>query len=316
MTDIKRQLEQVVKNVKDEVKAEIEVIDKRVETVLGRLEQNEKLVEDLRINVTKQTQVTKDINLDLIEFNKMMQIMGEKVVDLEARGRRNNLILHGIPEERDEDCLITADRFFRENCKLAGSIPIQRAHRLGGGCIQRRPGPRPLIVLFVDYRDKENVKQSRRNLPASMQVTDDIPWEVRMARKELQDESRELFDRGQRPYIAYPARLICNGREIRRVTPRFTPQPRHGLSNQQHHGFGRQNNGSYNRSSNTGASTQRQQQIGIDTNRQPHVAMTENGARGPIPTSGIGQVAPPTPGVTASSGHAVGESRVAGSSPP
>ena len=66
--------------------------------------------------------------------------------------------------------------------------------------------------------------KNKRNLPRHIYVTDDLPREVRDARKQLQAEASEYHARGYRVSIAYPARLIVNGSEVRHVVPKYIPQ--------------------------------------------------------------------------------------------
>ena len=101
-----------------------------------------------------QAGINEEVGRDLEHFNRMMEKMGEKIIDLEARGRRNNGVFHGVPEELNEDSDKLAERICKEYCKT--DIRVQRAHRLGAS---HRGKIRPLIVLFLDYQDKELVKK-------------------------------------------------------------------------------------------------------------------------------------------------------------
>ena len=161
-TDMNDRLDSVVQNVKEEVKSELEEMnkkfDKKVDKMLDRLENNEKAVEDLRVEVGKQTTVTQHMGSDLSAFNTILEAMGEKIIDQDARSKRNNMIIHGIPESEPDPrkCENLVLGFFRDQCGLSGQINVQRAHRLGG---DPRRGPRPVIVLFLDYKDKERSNQ-------------------------------------------------------------------------------------------------------------------------------------------------------------
>ena len=217
-------VESVVQNVKIEVKSEVENINGRVDKFMDRLENSERMIEELSLRMTNQEVVTRNMSSDISSRNKIIEMLGDKIVDLEARGRRNNAIVQGIPEQQGEITELVVERWCREYCKITDTVNIQRAHRLGD---HRRAGPRPIIVLFGDYRDKEKVKKAKTVLPSSMHVSDDLPYAVRLARRELQAEAKEYFDKGYRTHIAYPARLIANGREIRRVEPKFVSEQQH-----------------------------------------------------------------------------------------
>ena len=239
---------------------------------------------------------------DIVNCNNMMAMLEEKIVDLEARGRRGNLIIHGIPEgESGPECKRMVQGFFRDQLKLGGAIPVQRAHRLG---TDQRRGPRPVIVLFVDYSDKERVKEARKMLPTGIFMTDDFAWEVRMARKDLQAEAKERQENGQRAWVAYPARLIVNGQEVRRITPRYAPRQRPYVQ-QQNNGASQHSRGGSDRPD---RGSGQQQMMEIDDGRQPRADSAVVGLPGPFPVgshgasrdaaSGVSQGRGPAPGGT------------------
>ena len=52
-------------------------------------------------------------------------------------------------------------------------------------------------------------------------MTEDMPLEVRQARRELAGDVKAAQDRKQKVWIVYPARLFIEGQEIRSVQLRF-----------------------------------------------------------------------------------------------
>lgn len=140
--------------------------------------------------------------------------MEDKMVDLEARSRRNNLIFHGIEEANKEDCRKTAYDAIEIGCEMdPRGIRIERAHRIG----RRRPNatkPRPLIVRFLDFHDKENVKDCRRNLPPNIHVSDDYPYSVREMRRRRMPELIAAKNNGKQAFLRYPATLIVDGQVV------------------------------------------------------------------------------------------------------
>ena len=140
------------------------------------------------------------------------------MIDQEARGRRNNLLIHGLKESEGEDCVSKAKDFFRTECRVNTEVIIERAHRIGGR--RQTPGkPRPLIVRFLDYNHRQLVKEGRQHLQTGYGISDDLPREVREARKELYQEVRDAKALGKEAWISYPARLYIDGTLIRSVKP-------------------------------------------------------------------------------------------------
>ena len=88
-----------------------------------------------------------------------------KTIDHEARGRRNNLLFHGIPEVYREYCAQMSHNFMRDKLKLLHTVTIERAHRIG----PREAGKnRPLIAKFLDFNQR--MSKARKNLPQRSDV--------------------------------------------------------------------------------------------------------------------------------------------------
>ena len=72
--------------------------------------------------------------------------------------------------------------------------------------------PRPIIVCFSDFHVKESIRTKRhQTIRASLSISEDLPIEIRNARKSLSGLFKELKDQGHRVGFAYPCRLIKNG---------------------------------------------------------------------------------------------------------
>ena len=162
-------------------------------------------------------------------FNDL-NTMKTKLVDYEARSRRKNIIAHGIDEYSKESpsmSLETAYELVELGCDIdPRGIKIERAHRLGR---YRRDAdkPRPLIINFLEYRDKENVMECRRNLPSHIRLTDDLPAEIRRQRSSLVPELIEARNNGRHAIIRYPATLVVDGQVVRNAASAPDTDPGH-----------------------------------------------------------------------------------------
>lgn len=152
-----------------------------------------------------------------------------KVVDLEARSKRNNLVFHGVEESADENCMDLALDLIDRGCHVTKGVTLERVHRIGGR--KRGNKSRPLIVKFLDFQDKVLVQRGRKNLPKDISVSDDLPQPIRNARKCLVPQLIEKKKAGMDAYIRYPATLVVNGEVVRtepiqpftRTADRHTP---------------------------------------------------------------------------------------------
>lgn len=115
----------------------------------------------------------------------------EKLLNLETQSRRDNLRFLGIHEVESEswnDCEAKVQDVIRKLGLDADSMKLVRAHRLGAPGRQNTQ-PRPIIVKFHYYKDKESVLQTYRGnkqtLPQKVKVIEDFPAEIDQQRKIL-----------------------------------------------------------------------------------------------------------------------------------
>lgn len=156
----------------------------------------------------------------------LLKLLSYKTIDIEARSRRNNLIIRGVPEERDENCFQTVRRFICDHLGLdANRMFLVRAHRLGARKRDTRPfepQKRPLIVAFRDFTDTVEILDNTKRLKGTyFSVDRDYPREIYEARKRLWPILKEK--RKEHPkadvYIQYPARLMVDKVLIRDEFP-------------------------------------------------------------------------------------------------
>ena len=154
-----------------------------------------------------------------------------RLIDLEARSRRQNLIFRNIPEpdeESWEQCEINLVSFIKDTMKLgdeANDIAFQRVHRLGkpkrGVAPNGQPWrPRPIIASFRDDKIKEKVLGLVGNIAGTpFRVSMDYPAEIRSARGRLWKEYRDAREAKMAAKIACPAKLVINGSVVRDEFP-------------------------------------------------------------------------------------------------
>ena len=187
-------------------------VDKQEEvlsSVNKKVQDHVKEIKDLKATVT-------DIKKQLKHNENKMRDQEKKTIDLEARSRRNNLLFFNIPEcEGRENCFDVIRDVIKKDFGQQGEFPLHRAHRMGGprrNAIGRRSqAPRPIIVAFVDHRDRETVRRARYKLKSKISVAEDFPAPIRKARESLLPELRAAKEAKRQATIAYPAKLIIDG---------------------------------------------------------------------------------------------------------
>ena len=113
----------------------------------------------------------------------------DKASDLEDRSRRNNLLFFNIPETgENDDCeikiknLLDSLNFFGQEY----DVPIDRAHRLGKKRNDTNTKPRPIIVRFTYYKDKEEIIRNGRKFRDSVvNVSEDFSKNTLEVRRKL-----------------------------------------------------------------------------------------------------------------------------------
>ena len=140
-----------------------------------------------------------------------------KVVDLEGRSRRQNLRVLGLPEGTESG--LPTEFFSKFLCEVFGSetLPsppeIDRAHRIPTSKPASGQRPRPVILRLHRYQVKDLlVREARRRgrleyRGQQVRIEEDYAPEVLSQRAEYRDVMTELYNRGLRPSLLYPAWL-------------------------------------------------------------------------------------------------------------
>lgn len=108
----------------------------------------------------------------------------ERLIKLESYGRRDNLLLHGIPERPQENCAdLVLKTLSDAGITMETDRPFVRVHR-------NPPGPpsmnrnRPIIIRFHHFHDRMTVWKHRGNVQGA-HLTEDFPAEIQANRRQL-----------------------------------------------------------------------------------------------------------------------------------
>ena len=123
-------------------------------------------------------------------------MLAYKLIDLEARSRRNNLLFHGLVESPNENVYEKLGEFLWTEMGLdIDDFYIERIHRLGSlrraRAISQTPR-RPIIVAFGQYRNTNTILETAYMLRGSdFSVSRDLPKEILNARKNLMPQYKQ-----------------------------------------------------------------------------------------------------------------------------
>lgn len=207
------------------------VIDEKLgplsQTILAHAEQLKKIEErtaeaENRIAAAERT--CEDVDTRVHELQKQIQGMAEHIDDLENRGRRKNVRIIGLPEDTEGS---NPTKFFESWIPnvlgmetKAGRVKIERAHRT----LAPKPGPnqrpRPVLIRFHNFADKQRVLDAARHSgtvkyrEVPIMFFQDLSAAVLRKRKAFDDVKKRLRDIGAKYMMLYPATLkITHGGE-------------------------------------------------------------------------------------------------------
>ena len=150
----------------------------------------------------------------------------DRMIDQQARSMRSNLLIHGMEElGGKEDCEKMVRELIVDKCGVTGAVRLERVHRIPTGERPAGSRSRPMIAKFLDFKDKQTVKRNAKNLPRGIKVSDDLPKEIRLARKMLVPDLEKAKAANKDAFIAFPARLLVNQVEVKTIRPSSVMEP-------------------------------------------------------------------------------------------
>ena len=162
------------------------------------------------------------LELNQAQMQSQTAVYEEKVVDLQCRSMRQNLIFTGISEPElpvgeYEDVNYTLRRFLREEMHFDRdrNIEIERVHRLGRPRYNQRY-PRPIIAKFLRYQDKEDIRLAapKRLYRTHYGVREQFPPEIEEKRKDLYPIAKEFRQNRNNVVRLVRDKLYVNGKEV------------------------------------------------------------------------------------------------------
>lgn len=145
------------------------------------------------------------------------EILRNKIQEQEDRARRSNLRLVGLPEKTEGPDMCS----FLENWlpKVLGDTltptpVIERAHRVGQANTSRSSAPRPIVIKFLNYKDRENtLRAARRQREVRydnqrVSFFPDLSTETRQRQRLFDGVKTRLRVLNIRYGLLYPAHLV------------------------------------------------------------------------------------------------------------
>lgn len=169
----------------------VENINKEVNSMKSKINDYEQSVQFYNNICDSILNSNTDLKDRVLSVEQAQATNDEKLVDLQWRNMRENLIFSGIPESQlgrgeYEDCESLIKCFIREQMSVTKEVEFDRVHRIGRFRQDQRY-PRPIVAKFTYYKDKEIVRQAapRTLLGTNYSVNEQFPAEIEDRRKRL-----------------------------------------------------------------------------------------------------------------------------------
>lgn len=159
-------------------------------------------------------------NARIQSLTRQVSSLAEHLDDIENRGRRKNLRIIGLPENAEGTnptaYLQTWIPEFLGIETKSGMLKLERAHRIFMPKADARGRPRPLIVRFHNFQDKQRVMDASRRAAqkgdlmynsCKISFYQDFSADVQRKRKEFYVVRQKLQQMGAQYVMLYPAKL-------------------------------------------------------------------------------------------------------------
>ena len=212
------QLDNIQKAV-SKITVQVSDIEKKVnvlETKVNEIESSRQFDSGTLDNINKKQ---KEVDSMISKLKKAEQEAKEndlnaKILDMQCRSMRDNLMFYKIPEERnetDDDCEEKVLNLIEEDLEIPNAkaeMKLHTAHRIG------RYNPtkiRPIVVKFAYYPDREKVRKNANKLKGKAQgISQQFPKEIMDKRKKLVPIMKQARENGQDAYINVDKLYINN----------------------------------------------------------------------------------------------------------
>ncbi|XP_077486853.1 uncharacterized protein LOC144098234 [Amblyomma americanum] len=159
-------------------------------------------MEKMFCEFTQQLDLLKDQSTRVENLEKTVTFLREKIIDLEDRSRRSNLVVFGVDEASDETESVLREKVISEVFQEKLGVTcnsVARIHRIG-----KAGKKRPVILFFQDFNEKQEVMRNVRKLKGTKySVQNDYSRDTLRIRKLLWDSTKIDRDQGKKPILVH-----------------------------------------------------------------------------------------------------------------
>ncbi|GFR60234.1 SH3 domain protein, partial [Elysia marginata] len=200
----------------NEILVAIQQLGNRFDSVDTKISNIDSNVQEMKAqNVLLQDQIkdlvsaNSELKQENDELQKRLKTLEDKMDDVEARSRRNNILVHGLPPDNEQETWIDCEKVVRKmiNNHLEiddARIQIDRAHRL-----RSNNGTGAINVRITHYKDKENImKNKKKPKDTNIHISDDYTPRIREIRRKLSPFLNKFRNEGKRATMVYDHLIV------------------------------------------------------------------------------------------------------------
>lgn len=135
----------------------------------------------------------KPIMEENVRLKNELEVLNKKILNLEVNSRRNNIVIHGIPEaceEKHEDLATVVMSTLKAIEVEIDKSEIVRLQRLGKK-IDKGAKTRPILLATTTLERKIQILKNKRKMKTNTYITHDLPKVILQSRKENTHENNE-----------------------------------------------------------------------------------------------------------------------------
>lgn len=172
---------------------------------------NEKMIEvETRVGELddRVSEIEKDTE-KIAHLESKITELKDYIMNQEARSRKYNLLVYGIPKQEKENPLEALNQFLRNDLQMekavVDSLIIQNAHRIPRNPDNRykETAPEAIIVKFACLKDRNIIlaRVHEVKLPKGKSVRKDLPGPLKKMRAQLAQKAYQLRKEGLKTRI-------------------------------------------------------------------------------------------------------------------
>lgn len=200
-----------ITSIMDSTNKRMDNLIREIQEIKDSLQYSQAEIIDYKTNQHSMSLNIKEVVVKMDRLESVMSTIVKKSDSLENQSRRNNILIDGVPDNKQESwsqCEKKVREILKDKLKLDPlKIEIERSHR--NGKYQEDGRPRPIVAKLLRYKDKEVIMQRAKYLKRSnIFINEDFSDAVRQKRKELLPEMRAARERGNVAFLRFDQLVV------------------------------------------------------------------------------------------------------------